>query len=343
VRHQYHHCTDVYPTILEACGIEMPQTVNGFEQSPLSGVSMAYSFDDAQAPTQKVTQYYEMLGNRGIWHQGWKAVTEHGPISGMSNFDQDRWQLFHTDEDRAEAHDLADQHPEKVKELADLWMQEAKKNNVLPLNDMQVVGKDLQKFLELEFKIPVPPSGQYIYYPGTTEVPERSAANVHGVSYKVLAEVELTDSSQGVIFAAGSRFGGHSLFIKDGKLTYAYNFLGLPPEVHVTGDAPAAGKHIVGVEFTKERMGEYHESYGPLKLYVDDEVIAQEEIRTMTGHFALCGEGLCIGYDGGDAVSSEYTPKFEFTNGKIVKVVFDVADDAYVDVEAHLAAAMARD
>jgi hypothetical protein len=97
------------------------------------------------------------------------------------------------------------------------------------------------------------------------------------------------------------------------------------------------------VEFTKEEMGEHHESHGPLKLHVDDEVVAEERIRTMTGHFSLCGEGLCIGYDGGDAVSAEYEPKFEFTGGKIVKVVFDVADDAYVDVEAHLAAAMARD
>ena len=110
VREQYHHSTDIYPTILEACGIEMPQTVNGVEQSPLAGVSMAYSFDAAAAPTRKETQYYEMFGMRGIWHKGWKAVTEHGPISGMSHFGDDRWQLFHTDVDRSEAHDLAEQH-----------------------------------------------------------------------------------------------------------------------------------------------------------------------------------------------------------------------------------------
>lgn len=108
-------------------------------------------------------------------------------------------------------------------------------------------------------------------------------------------------------------------------------------------DAPTSGTHIVGVEFTKERMGDYKESHGPLKLHVDDQVVAQDEIRTMTGHFTLGGEGLCIGYDGGDAVSSSYKPKFEFFGGRIVKVVFDVADDAYVDVERHLAAAMARD
>jgi arylsulfatase len=166
---------------------------------------------------------------------------------------------------------------------------------------------------------------------------------VHGVSYKVLAEVEFTADTQGVIFAAGSRFGGHALFVKDGTLTYAYNFLGIPPETRISAPAPSSGKHIVGVEFKKERLGEHHEAHGPLTLYIDEDAVAEDQIRTMTGHFALCGEGLCIGYDGGDAVSSEYEPKFELTGGTIVKVVFDVADDAYVDVERHFAAAMARD
>ena len=218
---------------------------------------MRYSFDAADAPTRKETQYYEMFGNRALWHKGWKAVTEHGPISGLGNYDGDRWQLFHTDEDRAEAHDLAEQHPEKVEELKALWSAEAERNHVLPLNDMQVTGKDLQAFIALEFKIPVPPSGQYTYYPGTSAVPERSAANVHAVSYKVLADVEFTPESQGVIFAQGSRFGGHSLFVHEGQLVYAYNFLGIPPEVRVTGAAPTSGRHVVGVEFTKERMGEH--------------------------------------------------------------------------------------
>ena len=135
------------------------------------------------------------------------------------------------------------------------------------------------------------------------------------MSYKILAEVELTKDAQGVIFAQGSRFGGHALFIKNGKITYVYNFLGIPPEQRITAAAPGPGKHIIGVEFTKKRMGKYHESYGPLKLYVDDKVVAESEIRTMTGHFSLCGEGLCIGYDSGDSVSSEYKPKFEFTGG----------------------------
>jgi hypothetical protein len=146
-----------------------------------------------------------------------------------------------------------------------------------------------------------------------------------------------------VIFAQGSRFGGYTLFVKDGKLTYVYNFLGIPPEQEIVADAPTSGTHIVGVDFTREKAGEHHEPIGTLKLFVDDEVVAEDEIRTVASRYSLCGEGLCIGYDGGDAVSSEYKPKFEFTRGRIVKVVFDVADDAYVDVEQEMAAAIARD
>jgi hypothetical protein len=201
---------------------------------------------------------------------------------------------------------------------------------VLPLNDLGII-----EFRDLEYKIAVPESGRYIYYPGTTEVPQASAANTLNVSYGILAEVEFTPESQGVIVAQGSRFGGFT--------HYVYNFLGIPPEQSLVSEAPTSGTHVVGVEFTKERAGEYHEPHGPMKLYVDDQVIAEDEMRTILSRYSLCGEGLCIGYDGGHAVSSEYKPKFEFTGGRIVKVVFDVADDAYIDVERELAAAMARD
>jgi hypothetical protein len=340
VRQQYHHSTDIFPTILECCGLEMPKVVNGVEQSPLSGVSMRYSFDSADAPTTKETQYYEMLGSRGIWHKGWKAVTEHGPTSGLGHFDKDRWQLFHTDEDRSEAHDLAGQHPEKVEELKALWLEEAKKNNVLPLNDMTAVELGTSGIM---YRVPVPEDGRYTYYPGTSELPEALAAGTHNVSFKILAEVELTPESQGVIVAQGSRFGGYSLFVKDGKLNYTYNFLGIPPEQRLSAPAPTSGRHVVGIEFTKERIGDNHEPIGTAKLHIDDEVVDEQEIRTIAAFYALCGEGLCVGYDSGDAVSSEYKPKFEWTGGEIVKVVFDVADDAYVDLEQQFAAAMARD
>jgi arylsulfatase A-like enzyme len=346
VRDQYHHSTDIVPTILDACGVTMPTEYNGVEQTPLAGVSMRYSFDSADAATEKHTQYFEMLGNRGLWHDGWKVVTEHGPVSGISGFEKDKWQLFHTDVDRSEAHDLSDESPDRVKELVDLWFSEAEANKVLPLNDLQIIGnpKDFETFVAMEFKVPVPPSGQYTYYPGTSEIPERSAANVHGVSYKVLAEVDLTPDTEGVIFAHGSRFGGHALFIKDGQVTYAYNFLGIPPEDRISAPVPTSGRHILGVEFTKDHLGPYREGVGPLKLFIDDQQVGEQQIRTVLGHFSLCGEGLCIGYDSGDAVSSEYAGSaFEFTNGEIQRVVFDIADDLYVDVEAHYAAAMSRD
>jgi arylsulfatase len=146
-----------------------------------------------------------------------------------------------------------------------------------------------------------------------------------------------------VIVAQGSRFGGYSLFVKNGTLHFVYNFIGIPPEQRVDAPAPRRGRHIVGVEFTKASQGERRESHGPLKLYIDDTVVAETQIRTMTGLFALTGEGLCVGYDSGDAVSSMDQPKFEWKGGTIKKVVYDVADDAYIDVEQHLAMAIARD
>jgi arylsulfatase len=338
VRHQYHHCTDIVPTILECCGLEFPDVVEGARQTPLAGVSMRYSFDEGNAPTRKETQYYEMLGTRGIWHRGWKASTEHGPLVDKGNFDKDRWQLFHTDADRSEAEDLADKHPEKVKDLAALWLSEAKRNNVLPLNDYGVVG-----IHSLEYKAEAPAGGRYAYYPGTTEVPEASAVRTLGASFKIFAEVEFTGDSQGVIVSQGSRFGGYTMFVKGGKLVFIYNFLGMAPEQRLSCPAPALGKHVVGVEFVKERVSPNHEALGQMTLYVDEEVAETKPFRTQTGHYALAGEGLCVGRDGGDAVSSEYKPSFAFSGGRVIKVIYDVASDAYVDLERKLAAALARD
>ena len=338
VRHQYHHCTDIVPTILDCCGVKFPDAVDGMKQTPLVGVSMRYSFDDARAPTRKETQYYEMLSTRGIWHKGWKAATEHGPLTDIGKFDKDRWQLFHVDEDRAEAHDLADKHPEKVKELADLWLAEAKKYNVLPLNDLGVHGLHA-----LEFKAAPPIDGRYAYYPGTTEIPEASAARTLGNTFKILAEVEFTVQSEGVIFSQGSRFGGYTMFVKGGKLVFVYNFLGIPPEQRLVCPAPAPGKHIIGVEFVKESIGKNAEALGNMTLHVDENVADSGAFRTQTGHYALAGEGLAIGYDSGDAVSSEYKSRFPFTGGRIIKVVFDVASDPYIDLERKMKAVMARD
>ena len=338
LRHQYHHCTDIVPTILECCGVKMPDVVEGVKQSPLAGVSMRYSFDKAKAPTRKKTQYYEMLSTRGIWHKGWKAATEHGPMIDKGNFERDRWQLFHTDKDRAEAHDLAAKYPKKVKELAALWLSEAKKANALPLNDYGIVG-----IHELEYKVAAAESGRYVYYPGTTEIPEASAARTLGVSFKILAEVEFAANTHGVIVSQGSRFGGYSLFVKEGQLAFVYNFLGIQPEQRLACPAPKSGRHVVGVEFKKKSISKKNEALGTMTLYVDQKAAERGNFRTQTGHYSLAGEGLAVGRDTGDPISQEYAPGFEFTGGQVLKVVYDIGNDMYVDAERKLAAALARD
>ena len=332
LRHQYHHSVDIVPTLLEVLGLEMPTVRNGVEQYPLSGVSMAYTFDAASdAPTQKDVQYFAMLGTRGIWKDGWKAAAVHAPISGKGHFDQDAWELYHVAEDRSESKNLADEHPEKLQELIDAWFVEAKKNNVLPLDD-----RGAADLLTIERPSQEPPRDRYVYYPNTAPVPEAVAANVRGRSYKILANVEIQrKSASGVIFAHGSRFGGHALFIKNRRLYYVYNFLGIKPEqVFKSSVLLKPGKYTLGMEFTREEKGEYGESLGTTKLYVNDRVVAQGPMKTQPAKFTLSGDGLCVGYDSGDAVSSLYKTPGEFEGGRIDGVGVTVEGTPYIDLEA---------
>jgi arylsulfatase len=300
---------------------------------------MRYSFDAADAPTAKERQYYAMLGTRGIWEQGWKAVTVHGPTSGLGHFDEDVWQLFHTDEDRSEAHDLAEQEPEKLKQLVDAWFEEAEKFQVLPLDDRLPI-----EILNDPRPQPEPDRETFVYYPDTADVPESVAANTRGRSFKILAEVELTGpDAQGVIFAHGSRFGGHALFLKDRKLWYVYNFLGVPPEQQFVSEPLEPGKHVLGMEFAKESTGDHGESHGTTTLFVDEQAVASGPMRTQPGYFTLCGDGLCVGRDSADAVSKEYRSPFRFEGGTIDQVEVNVGDDQYLDLEKHAAAMLARE
>ncbi|HXJ89230.1 MAG TPA: arylsulfatase [Candidatus Binatia bacterium] len=340
VRHQYHHSTDIVPTILEICGLEMPKLYRGVEQYPLSGVSMKYTFDaEPDGPTQKKRQYFCMLGTRGMWENGWKAVALHAPLTGKGNFDKDEWQLYNTDMDRSESKDLAKEHPEKVQELIKAWFEEADKNLVLPLDDRTALEQ-----LNVERPSDEPPRERFLYYPGTAPVPEGVAVNTRGRSYKIIADVEIKDSKcSGVIFAHGSRFGGHSLFIKNKKLYYVYNFLGIKPEQQFVSTELKPGKCTLGVEFTREGAGKYHESTGTTKLYVNDKVVAQGPMRTQPGKFTLSGDGLCIGRDSGDAVSQEYESPGTFTGGTIQVVGVTVEKAQYLDLEKLAAAALALD
>jgi arylsulfatase len=338
VRHQYHHSTDIVPTILDVCGLKMPTTYRGVKQYPLNGVSMRYSFDKPKARTKKKRQYYTMLGTRGLWQDGWRVSAMHAPLSNAGKFDKDQWALYHVDADRAEADDVATKYPKKVKELVKVWFDEAKKNFVLPLDDRSAV-----ELLNIERPQAEPPRTRYVYYPETAPVPEGVAANVRGRSYKIIADVDLTEKSNGVIFAHGSRFGGHSLFVKERKLHYVYNFLGIGDEQKYSSQELPTGKHAVGVEFVREKAGKHGESLGTAKLYVDDKVVAQGPMRAQVGKFTLSGDGLCVGFDSGDNVSKDYRNPGTFTNGTILGVGIDVSKESYLDLEKEAAGAFARD
>jgi arylsulfatase A-like enzyme len=339
IRHQYHHSTDIVPTILDVCGLKMPDVYKGVKQYPISGVSMRYSFDaKPDEPTQKKRQYYAMLGTRGMWEDGWKAVALHAPLTGKGHFDKDGWQLYHTDVDRSESKDLAKENPEKLEALKKLWFEEADKNLVLPLDDRTAL-----EILNIERPSSEPPRDRYMYYPGTAPVPEGVAVNTRGRSYKIIADVEITDKTSGVIFAHGSRFGGHTLFIKNKKLYYVYNFLGIMPEQQFISPELKPGKYSLGMEFVREKAGQYHESIGKTTLYVNDKAVASGPMRTQPGKFTLSGDGLCIGRDSGDAVSQEYKAPGTFVSGTILGVGVSVEQTQYLDLETLAAAAFARD
>ncbi|MCC0067864.1 MAG: arylsulfatase [Rhodovulum sp.] len=331
IRQQYHHSVDIVPTILEITGTEMPKVNHGVDQYPLSGVSMVYTFDaEPDAPTEKHVQYYAMLGTRGIWKDGWKAVALHAPLVGKGHFDQDEWELYNVAEDRSEAHNLAQENPEKLQELIAAWFDEAAKNNVLPLDD-----RSAAEVLGTERPTEEAPRDTYIYYPDTAPVPEGVAVNVRGRSYKILANVEITDpDASGVLFAHGSRFGGHALFIKDRKLYYVYNFLGIKPEQVFESDVELApGKYTLGMAFEKTGTGDNGESLGTTTLYVNDQAAASGDMRTQPAKFTLSGDGLCVGYDSGDAVSELYQTPGRFEGGTIQAVGVTVSGEPYRNLE----------
>jgi arylsulfatase len=279
-----------------------------------------------------------MLGTRGIWQDGWRASAVHAPLIGTGNFDKDRWELYHVDEDRSESTDVAAQRPDKLQALIDAWFEEADQNLVLPLDD-----RSARELLGVERPGGEPLLDRYVYYPGTAAIPESAAVNVRGRSYKILADVELTPDSAGVIFAHGSRFGGHALFIKERKLYYVYNFLGIRPEQKLVSPELKPGKHTLGMEFTRTGEGKQKESVGKAKLYVDDRVVAEGPMRTQVGKFTLSGDGLCVGRDSEDGVSAEYEAPARFRDGTIHFVAVSIEKAQYLDLEKLAAAAFSAD
>jgi arylsulfatase len=300
---------------------------------------MRYTFDAApDAPTQKYSQYYAMLGTRAMWQDGWKAVALHAPLTGKGHFDQDQWEVYNVNADRAESKNVAKENPDTLKQLIKAWFDEADKNLVLPLDDRSAL-----EILNLERPTEEPPRERYIYYPDTAPVPEGVAANIRGRSYKIIADVEITDANcSGTILQIGSRFGGHTMFIKDHKFYYVYNFLGIKPEQVFVSPSLKPGKYALGMEFIREKAGPNHESLGTTKLYVNDRVVAEGPMRAQVGKFGL-GGGQRVGYQSGDAISSLNTAPGKFTGGRILGVGITTEKAQYTDLEKEAQAAFSRD
>ncbi len=339
VREQYVHAVDLVPTLYEMLGIEAPEVLKGYTQSPLEGISVEATFADPAAPGRE-TQFYSMLGMRALYHQGWLANTLHPPISGWGQFHLDRWELYNLAEDRSQKNDVADQHPERLEELKGLWSYYAGIYKGLPLDDRTA--------LEIISDVrpqPSEPRNRYVYYPGAAEVPESVSVNVRRRSYTIAAAVDLqTPEAEGVLFSQGARAGGHALYIQDGRLHYTFNWLG-EDEQTVSSDADVpTGAHVLTAEFQKTGDDAHtHSATGTLTLYVDTEAVGSGEVMTQPGMFGLSGSGAAVGRGNGSSVSSDYEGPFPFAGGTIERVVIDVSGDHYVDHEKEVLAYLARD
>jgi arylsulfatase len=324
VRRQYVHAIDLLPTVLDVVGIEAPAEIGGVAQSALDGVSFAATFTDVNAPATRDTQYYEMLGCRALYHRGRKVVVYHPIADQTLSFDDDRWELYDVVADPTECHDLADERPELLREMIERWWAEAERNHVLPLDNApfdQLFGEER----------PAPGARRrYVYYPFGGPVTEEAAVNVRNRTHTITAEVSIPDAgAEGVLLAQGSIFGGYALFVRDGRLQYVHNFVGL--ELHrVTSavDVPA-GAHTLAFRFTKTA-----EHAGTGTLYLDGEPVGEAPIPRFTPtRFSITGEGLCCGFDTGMPVVDEYRPPFRFS-GTLHRVVVDVDGEPYVDPKA---------
>ncbi|MET0716208.1 MAG: arylsulfatase [Mycetocola sp.] len=342
IREQYHHAVDLVPTILDALGVEAPTHIKGHEQSAFDGVSMRYSLDDGAAPTQRRTQFYSMLGSRALWHDGWKAITNHPTLSGWSHFNDDEWELYHTDVDRAELHNLAAEHPEKLRELVNLWFAEAGRNQAFPLDDRSA--------FEI-FMTPRPlltaPRERYVYFPGMSEVPESQSVSIRNRSFVLGALVDLPEpGAAGVLFAQGSEFGGHALYVRDNRLHYVNNFVGLMEQkVDAEEDLPIGENLILSASFEKDGEDAPGVATGLLTLFHGDRAVGSKRIKTQAGKYSIAGEGLAVGRDSGAPVTADYPGRapWAFTGGTLHRLRVDVSGEPYLDLEREAQAMLMRE
>jgi arylsulfatase A-like enzyme len=309
VRHQFCHAIDLAPTVLEVLGVDAPEHFRGVEQLPVAGTSLAYTWADAAAPTRKAVQYFEQMGHRGIWKDGWKAVTYHH--KGVP-FDDDQWELYHLDEDFSEAHDLAAQQPDKLAELIDAWWAEAEAFGVPPLDD-----RTLELFGSPPREGTPHATPTYTYRPPIAHLPSDVAPRLGGRPYVITADIERVSAADGgVIVALGSHAAGYSLFLKDGRLGFDYNDFGNHTVVESEVEVPV-GRTSVGVRF--DRGGE---GAGTLTVQVDGQDAGSATLSRFVRIFGSMG--LDVGRDGLSPVSEQYDGAFPFT-GTIHSVHYEVA------------------
>jgi len=341
IRRQFTHAIDIVPTLIELLGIELPPDIDGVEQTALDGTSFAYLLgkDGESAPEQHETQYFEMFGSRAIYHQGWKAVTFHpvGPLYDDQDpnapFDADVWELYHVHDDLSESTDLAGQHPDLLAGLIELWWDQARQNQVLPL-DNRVLWAIVN---------PKPdrrrPRSVFRYFPGGAQVPESVAVNVRNRSHALIVDVGISDpgTTDGVLLAMGSALGGWSLHIIDAKLRYVHNLYGKERHTVESGATIGPGDHHIEFVFTKDAgLG------GVAVLSCDGLQVAREVIPRFTpSGFNGVGAGLTCGYEWGPAIGSGYTAPFPFL-GTIYRAQVEtrgpVVRDPLAELEAILSA-----
>lgn len=325
VRAQWHHVIDIAPTILEAAGLPEPKVVNGIAQTPIEGVSMLYSFNDARAKDRHLTQYFEIFGNRAIYHDGWLAGTVHKApweAKPRAAFEDDTWELYDTRGDFSLANDLAKQSPDKLKELQDLFKKEAVQYNVLPLDD-----RFLERIIPAMVGRPDLMAGRnsLTVYEGMTGMTENVMINMKNRSHTVTAEVTVPKGgAKGVIVSQAGRFGGWSLYLKNGKPAYTYNFLGLKSTTIAAKQAIPAGNSTIRFEFAYDGGGIGKGGTGT--IFVNDRKVAQGRIDRTQPFIFSADEGTDVGEDGETPVADYGIPApYKFT-GKIHKVTIDVQE-----------------
>ena len=344
IRSQFCHVIDVAPTVLEAAGIPAPSVVNSVQQAPLEGVSMAYSFDDAKAPERHELQYFEMFCNRGIYHRGWSAVTRHSTpwvaLAKLPAFDDDVWELYDGTKDWTQAHDLAKEMPKKLHELQRLWLIEATKYNVLPLDDRRV-----ERFnADLAGRPQLVKGNSQLLFSGMGRLSENSVLVMKNKSFSITAELDVpSKGAEGVIIHQGGAFGGMSLYAKNGKAKFAYNFFGLQTFTTEASQPIPAGKHQVRMEFAYDGGG--LAKGGNVSLYYDGKKVGEGRVERTHAIIFSADETTDVGQDTATPVSSDYTRQTSVFNGKVHWVQIDLGKDShdhFITPEERLNLAMAR-